>query len=150
MEQKEQVARQIAVFFYGSFIRRDVMARGGLVPDRIEVARLSGFEIHICPHACIAPSDQHSIYGILVWATHDQLRRMYSMDGVGVFLPEAVLVETANGCTRPAMCYIPPARGDEPADVEYLDHLIAAGREHGFPTWYLERLATLGESSPAA
>jgi len=131
--------RQIAVFFYGSFIRREVMARGGLQPDHIEVARLSGFDIHISPHACITRSDQHSIYGILVRASHDELQRLYSMEGVGTFLPEAVMVETGAGL-QPAICYIPPAPDDQPADIDYLDRLLAAAREYGFPTWYLERL----------
>jgi hypothetical protein len=30
---------KVWVFFYGSFINRQVLARGGLVPDRVEVAR---------------------------------------------------------------------------------------------------------------
>lgn len=132
-------ARRIAVFFYGSFIRPDVMARGGLRPDRIEVARLNGFDIQVSPHACITRSDQHAIYGILVRATHAELQRLYTMDGVGIFLPEAVVVETPAGSV-PALCYIPPAPGDLPADIDYLDRLLAAAREHGFPAWYLERL----------
>jgi len=33
--------RRIAVFFYGRFIRPDVMARGGLYPGRVQVARLN-------------------------------------------------------------------------------------------------------------
>jgi hypothetical protein len=132
-------ARRIAVFFYGSFMRRDVMARGGLRPDRVEVARLSGFDIQLSPHACITRSDQHSIYGILVRATHEELQRLYSMDGVGAFLPEAVVTETAGGSV-PALCYIPPAPGDQAADIDYLDRLLAAGREHGLPAWYLDRL----------
>lgn len=132
-------ARRIAVFFYGSFIRPDVMARGGLVPDHIEVARLNGFDIQISPHACITRSDQHAIYGILVRATHAELQRLYTMDGVGIFLPEAVVVGTQAGSV-PALCYIPPAPGDQPADIDYLDRLLAAARGHGFPAWYLERL----------
>jgi len=132
--------RRIPVFFYGSFMRRDVMSRSGFQPGRIDVARLNGFDIHISPHACITRSDRHSIYGILVEATHEELHRMYSRDGVGVFLPEAVVVETRAGGLQPAMCYIPPTLDDKPADVDYLDRLLAAAREHGFPAWYLERL----------
>jgi len=142
-------ARRIPVFFYGSFIRREVMARGGLRPDRVEVARLSGFDIQVSPHACITRSNQHSIYGILVAATHEELQRMYTMDGVGVFLPEAVVVDTASG-SLPALCYIPPAPGNQPADIDYLDRLLAAGLEHGFPAWYLERLERFRGAGSAA
>jgi hypothetical protein len=62
------------------------------------------------------------------------------MDGVGVFLPEAVLVETRNSMLQPALCYMPPARGNTPADLEYLAHIIHAAREYGFPAWYVARL----------
>ena len=48
-------------------------------------------------HYAITRSDQHAIYGILVHATHAELQRLYTMDGVGVFLPEAVVVVTQTG-----------------------------------------------------
>ncbi len=135
--------KEVAAFFYGSFIRMEVLRRVGFKPDRFEVARLSGFDIHISPHAALSRSDQHSIYGILLRVTHENLRKLYSMDGVGVFLPEAVLVETLDGKMEPALCYIPPAIDNKPADAEYLDKLIAAGRSYGFPEWYLNRLNEL-------
>ncbi len=121
-------------------MRREVMARGGFKPDHIEVVKLNGFDIHIDPHANISRSDRHAIYGVLVRATHEELARLYSMDGVGVFLPEAVLVEARGGALRPALCYIPPARGDRPAEREYVERLLAVAREYGFPQWYIERL----------
>jgi len=137
---------QVAAFFYGSFIRMDVLARVGFKPDKFEVARLSGFDIHISPHAALSRSNQHSIYGILVKISHDKLGKLYSMDGVGVFLPEAVLVQTLDGKLEPALCYIPPTINNQPADVEYLDRLLEAGRSYGFPKWYLDRLESLRPS----
>ena len=135
--------KRIAVFFYGSFIRPEVMAKGGLAPDHVTVARLSGYEIHVSPYACIERSSEHTVYGIVVQTTHEELQRMYSMDGVGVFLPEAVVVETTDGLLQPAMCFMPPARDTKPADRDYLDRLIAAGERYGFPSWYLARLRAL-------
>jgi Gamma-glutamyl cyclotransferase, AIG2-like len=141
-EQKIQEKR-IAVFFYGSFMRRDVMARGGFHPAHIEVAKLSGFDIRIDPHANIVRSDQHCIYGILVQATHKELNSLYSMDGVGVFLPEAVNVELQNGRLQAAFCYIPPARTSKPADKEYLARLITTTQEYEFPAWYVQKLKNM-------
>ena len=138
-----QDSQTVKAFFYGSFIRKEVQAKGGFQPETIEVARLSGFDIHICPHAALSRSDEHSIYGILVDITHRQLDAMYAAPGVGVFLPQAVLVETGDGKLTPALCYIPPSRDDKPADRAYLDSLIAAGREYGFPQWYLNKLGAL-------
>ena len=64
---------KVWVFFYGSFINLDVLREAGLVPDRVEVARLGGFDIVIRPLANLIRSDQHSVYGILVTANlaHD-------------------------------------------------------------------------------
>jgi Gamma-glutamyl cyclotransferase, AIG2-like len=135
--------KRIAVFFYGSFMRSDVMARGGFYPAHIEVAKLSGFDIRIDPHANIIRSDQHCIYGILVNATHKELNSLYAMDGVGVFLPEAVNVELQNGSLQAALCYIPPARVSKPADIAYLERLITTAQEYEFPAWYVQRLKNL-------
>ena len=135
--------RTIAVFFYGSFIRRDVMARGGLNPGRVEVARLSGYDIRVAPHAALVRSDQHVVYGVLVQATHDELNTLYNMDGPSSYLPEAVLVETLDQKLEPAITYLPQEAGTEPADREYLDRIVAAGREYGFPRWYLRKLGAM-------
>mgnify|MGYP000997884441 CR=1 FL=1 len=135
--------KKIAVFFYGSFMRREVLARGGFEPDYIDVAKLNGFDINIDPHANIHRSDQHAIYGILVRATHEELKRLYSMEGVGVFLPEAVIVEMQDGRLCPALCYIPPEPGNKPADRDYLECLIKVACEYNFPDWYIERLAQI-------
>jgi hypothetical protein len=126
------------------------MARGGLYPERVQVARLNGFTIRIDPHASISRSDRHAIYGILVKATHEELNRLYSRDGVGVFLSEAVVVETPEGHLQPAMCYISPAHGHQAADIDYLDRLLAAARDHGFPHWYLEHLESFKSASAVA
>src|SRR5262245_50361695 len=106
-------------FFYGSFINLDVLKQAGYVPERFEVARLSGFDIHIGPLANLVRSDRHCIYGIVATATHAELHRLYSQDWVGTYLPEAVLVETAGGQWRTALCYIAPAAEPRPAAPDY-------------------------------
>jgi hypothetical protein len=47
--------------------------------------------------------------------THEQLRRLYSQDWVGTYLPESALVETLDGKWRTAFCYIAPAGEPRPA-----------------------------------
>jgi hypothetical protein len=96
-------------FFYGSFMNLDVLKQGGFVPERYEVAKLSGFDIRIRPLATLVRSDQHCVYGIVALGTHEQLRRLYSQDWVGTYFPEPVLVETLDGKWRAAFCYIAPA-----------------------------------------
>lgn len=86
-------AKRIAAFFYGSFMRPEVMALAGFEPAKIEVAKLRGYDIDFDPHANVFRSDEHAICGILVYPSHEELNKMYARDGVGVFLPEAVIVE---------------------------------------------------------
>jgi hypothetical protein len=136
----QHTPKRIAAFFYGSFIRKEVMALGGLLPSSIEVVKLSGYDIAFDPHANIFRSDQHAVCGVLVHASHEELHKLYARDGVGVFLPEAVIVETSNGRLLPAMCYMPPMRGTEPPDLVYVERIIDAALQHEFPAWYVDRL----------
>jgi hypothetical protein len=127
-------------FFYGSFINLDVLKQADFVPERFEVARLSGFDIRIQPLANLVRSEEHCVYGIVAPATHRQLARLYSQDWVGTYLPEAVLVETLDGKWRPALCYIAPSPEPRPAAGDYVDRIVGPARQLGFPDWYVARL----------
>jgi hypothetical protein len=133
---------KVWVFFYGSFLNLDVLQGAGLVPDRVEVARLGGFDIVIGPLANLIRSDQHSVYGILATATHAELGRLYdyARDQLGgTYLPEAVLTE-ASGAWRPALCYLAPQMEPGTPSNDYIDRIVIPARQHGFPAWYLARL----------
>src|SRR5262249_43610301 len=127
-------------FFYGSFLNLDVLKQAGYVPKRFEVARLSGFDIRIQPLANLVRSDRHCVYGIVAPATHEELRRLYSQDWVGTYLPEPVLVETLDGKWLPALCYLAPSQEPRPPAADYLDRIVGPARRHGFPDWYVARL----------
>ena len=148
MENLEETeAPKVRVFFYGSFINRDVLARAGYRPQKMDVARLDGFDIALRPLATLIRSDRHFIYGVLTTATHVELERLYGEDWVRAYLPEAVIVTTRDGAIHPALCYIAPSRtgcstGEAPFE-RYLDHIIEPARQLGFPAWYIERLEML-------
>jgi hypothetical protein len=143
---------KVWVFFYGSFINRAVLAEAGLKPDRVEVARLWGFDIRIQPLANLVRSDRHCVYGIVCEATHAELTRLYSQSWVGTYLPVAVTVEIAGGRLLSALCYIAPepeaapankpapASRPTPASGDYIDRIAGPAREYGFPSWYIDRL----------
>ncbi len=116
------------------------MALGGFDPSTVEVAKLSGYDIAFDPHANVFRSHQRAVCGILVYPSHDELHKLYSRDGVGVFLPEAVIVETVNNRLLPAICYMQPTRGTKAPDVAYVKLLIDAAKQHGFPLWYTNHL----------
>ena len=130
-------------FFYGSYMNFEVLKEVDLVPEHFEVARLSGFDIQIRPLANLVRSDQNCAYGIVATATHEELRRLYThAEDVlgGIYLPEAVLVETGDGKWRPALCYIAPSMEPKPADDDYVDRIVKSARAFEFPAWYIERL----------
>jgi hypothetical protein len=134
---------KISTFFYGSFINPDVLAKLEIVPERIDVARVSGFDIRIRPLANLIRSEQHCVYGILAAATHAELARLYAYarDGLGgTYLPEAVLAQALDGRFQPALCYIAPELPDAPPSADYVDRIVAPARRFGFPAWYIDRL----------
>jgi hypothetical protein len=95
------------------------------------------------PSANLIRSDQHCVYGIMVTASHAELARLYAhaRDALGeVYLPEAVLAQTLAGLWRPALCYICSDMTSRPADDAYIERIVGAAREFGFPKWYVARL----------
>jgi len=133
----------IWVFFYGSYINMDVLREVQYTPDKCEVARLAGFDICIRPRANLVRSNQHTVYGVLATATHAELARLYThaKDVLGeTYLPEAVLTETLDEKSEPALCYLCPAMVPQPATNDYIDRILIPARKYGFPGWYLERL----------
>ena len=134
------MSKTVSVFFYGSFMRPDVMAKSSVNPAHVEIAQLQGYDIALDPHANIFPCTFSSVYGILVRATHEELDRMYGVSGVGVFLPEAVLVTVNNEHWIPALCFMPPGRNEQSPDQAYLDRLIEAAALRGLPQEYIARL----------
>jgi len=132
--------KKVSVFFYGSFMRADVMAKSSVSPAQVEVAQLQGYDITLDPHANIFPCAFASVFGILVKVTHEELTRMYGVSGVGVFLPEAVLVKVGEGSWMPALCFMPPGRSEKKPDLAYLVRLIEAAVVRGLPQNYIDRL----------
>lgn len=144
---------KVLTFFYGSYINPDVLAEADLRPDSYEVASLSGFDITIGPLANLVRSQHHVVYGVLVEATHEELRRLYDhAEHVlgGVYLPEAVLCKTASGAFVPALCYLSHEMEPAQASVEYVSRIVRPARSYGFPVWYVERLEAFGLSGGAA
>ena len=135
--------RKVWTIFYGSYMNLDVLKEVDLVPEHYEVARLDGFDIRIAPLANLVRSEKHCVYGIVATATHGELKRLYAhAEHVlgGVYLPEAVLVQTLDLTWRPTLCYIAPLMNPSSASDDYIDRIITPAREYGFPEWYIERL----------
>jgi hypothetical protein len=134
---------KVATFFYGSYINPAVLREVDLVPDRVEIARLPGFDIEIRPLANLVPSEEQTVYGILATATHAELGRLYDHAREvlgGVYLPQAVLAYTLSGQAEPALCYMAQDLTPGPASAEYVARIVEPARTYGFPSWYIRRL----------
>jgi AraC-like DNA-binding protein len=138
-----RVPTRVSVFFYGSFIDLNVLAKTGYHPDHISVARLDGFDIVVRPLATLIPSADQSVYGILTTATHHELAELYGQDWVRDYLPEAVIVTTNDGTPHPALCYIAHGRTSKRPFENYLERIRTAAPRLGFPQSYLDRLDRL-------
>ena len=136
---------EVWTFFYGSYINLDVLKEVDYEPREYEVARLTGFDITIRPLANLVRSEKHTAYGIVATGTHAELSRLYDhAEKVlgGRYLPEAVLVQTMSNRWLPALCYISPGlSGENPAN-DYVDRIVNPAKRYGFPSWYVEKLAS--------
>lgn len=134
---------RVTTFFYGSYINPAVLREVDLRPERMQVARLPGFDIEIRPLANLVPSDRHTVYGVLADATHAELARLYhhAEHVLGaVYLPQAVLAHAQDGRLEPALCYIAPEMPAAPASADYVGRIVEPARAYGFPAWYVRRL----------
>jgi len=128
------------VFFYGTFINPDVCAGAGATLRDVEVARLAGFDVRIGPLANLVHAEQHTAYGIVARMTHAELGKLYTMEWVGTYLPEAVVVHTRGERLLPALTYLKPDMQIAPPADDYVDRIVGPARQYGFPAWYVERL----------
>jgi hypothetical protein len=134
--------RAVWVFFYGSFMNRDVLARAGVRPAMPQRARLDGWDIRIRPRATLVPSPRRSVHGVLAKVTHTDITKLYTKDwfGFGTYLPEAVIVTGARGRRVPAMCYIAWQMKDGTPSSDYLQKIVSTALEFRFPRTYLQRI----------
>ena len=130
---------RVWTFFYGSFINLEVLHAVGCRPGEHEIARLPGYALTIQPLANLVRSNRDDAWGIIASTTHDELDRLYGhAEKVlgGRYLPEAVLVETADRRWLPALCYLAPALNPAPASADYVERIAAPARQLGLPDWY--------------
>ena len=129
------------VFFYGSFINRDVLARAGYVPKQIIPARLDGYRFVAETLANLEKQEAASTYGVLCPASESEITELYDQDWVrGAYFPRPVMVEDERGYQVMALCYIAARTPPGSPSADYLDLILAPAREYSFPSWYIERI----------
>jgi cation transport regulator ChaC len=130
---------RVWVFFYGTFMSADVLARHGVRAREVIPARLQGFELTIRPRVNLTPSDRSCAYGAVAAVAHAELDRIYAelREQFGLaYDPRAALAETLDGRLRSALVYITDSMTDAAPDPAYVTELAACVRGHGLPEWY--------------
>lgn len=145
----EEETRRIRVFFYGTFMSPEVLAKHGVAAREVLPAKVSNFEIYIRPRVNLAPSDGSSVYGAVAGVTHDELDKIYSglEKSFGLkYLPEAVLAETLGGtcAVEAVLCYIAPQMAPGPAAPGYVKELAACVRALNLPESYAVHIESFG------
>jgi hypothetical protein len=134
---------KVAVFFYGSYMSPRVLEEANLSPETLAAATLEDFEIVIRPLANLVRSEGGCVYGVLAFATHAELERLYAHAREvlgGRYVPIPVVVRTRGGDHVPAFCYVAPALERRPASNDYIDRIVDAANRHGFPASYIVHL----------
>jgi len=132
--------KRVWTFFYGSFINLTVLKQYQVFPEEIQVAKLEGFDIRIEPLATLVKNESSSTYGIVGKVTHEELETLYTLDWVGRYDPEPVIVQTENGNQIPALTYISDQPDKSPAAQDYVLRIVQPAKDWGFPDWYIDKL----------
>jgi hypothetical protein len=135
----DELKRKVSVFFYGSFINLDVLKESDVVPHGYRIARLPGWDIKIAPLATLEPKDNACVYGIAVECTHEELERLYALEWVGAYLPEAVLIEV-DKAFLPAFTYIKWSYESRVAAPDYVERIAGPAEKLDFPGWYVDHI----------
>jgi len=134
-------AHRVDVFLYGSYMNLEVLREVGVKEPSHEAARLPGYCLEIAPLANLVADAGSQAYGIITKLTHEEIDRLYGRQACGLsgggYKPEAVLAFTIDNSLIPALCYRAPAMQPAAPEQGYVDLIVEAAREHGFPADYV-------------
>jgi gamma-glutamyl AIG2-like cyclotransferase len=145
----DMASRRIDVFFYGLFMDVALLQQQGIQPSNVRRARVEGFDLVIAERATLVPRAAHTVFGVLISLTHEDVTHLYTDASVQDYRPEAVLAITEDGQSIPALCYnlTTPPTGPG-ANRAYAEALLALVQRLGFPDAYQARIRHLtGEAN---
>ena len=139
--KEEREPRRVRVFFYGTFMSPEVLARYGINVENVTPARVQNFDIYIRPRVNLISKNGASVYGGVVSVTHEELDRIYQglEKQFGLkYLPEAVLAEPIERTaeSEPVLCFITAQMEPGAPDPEYVRELATCVRALNLPESY--------------
>jgi len=136
----------VKIFFYGSFMDLEVLRTLGVVPRTFETAELRNWSITFSPMATLVRSEGDFVYGMVAELSGDEVRMLYSKGDLKRYYPVDIMVSTKENERVPVLCYISKSGTGRTPSVEYLQRVIQAAKNLGFPPAYLAKL----EGAPTA
>ena len=136
----------VKVFFYGSFMDLEVLRTLGVVPRTFETAELKNWSITFSPMATLVQGEGDFVYGTIAELSLDEVRMLYSRGDLKRYYPVDITVSTKGNELVPVLCYISKRGTEQKLSVEYLQRVIQAAKNLGFPPAYLAKL----ERAPTA
>jgi hypothetical protein len=110
----------------------------GCTPTNERIASVHGFALCIGQRAALVPSADHSVYGVVMSLSHDDIDTLYSEASVSMYRPEAVLAQLSSGMLVAALCFnLPLPPGPDERNAEYATKLRALTHQLGFPKDYV-------------
>lgn len=135
---------KVDVFFYGSYINFDVLAEVDIFERPYQIAWLPNHKLVISPLANLIKDNTSTAFGIVTKLAHDELERLYVEHAQGklggTYLPEAVLVYTAENLLMPALTYISHDMASGQAANDYIQRILRPAQKYQFPESYLRHI----------
>lgn len=130
----------VAVFFYGLFMDKALLASRGIIPSRAIVGYVDGYGLRIGRRATLVPDETNRAYGVLMTIPAEDVRALYSDDSVVDYVSEFVSVGLSDGSIEPAVCYNLPASKLEGTNSKYANSLLILAEQLGLPSGYLQQI----------
>jgi len=133
-------AENVAVFFYGLFMDKSMLASRGISPSSATVGYVDGYGLRIGRRATLVPDENNRAYGVLMTIRAEDVRALYSEKSVADYVSEPVSVMLPDGTQEPAICYNLPESKLEGTNRQYADSLLTLAGKLGLPGAYLEQI----------
>ncbi|MCW8926387.1 MAG: gamma-glutamylcyclotransferase [Xanthomonadales bacterium] len=133
-------AQDVAVFFYGLFMDRSLLASRGINPSTAALAYVDGYGLRIGERATLVPDESNRAHGILMTMRAEDVRALYADESVADYVPESVWVVLPDGTLKRAVCYTLPQSELGGTNPQYAKSLLILAVKLGLPSAYLKQI----------
>lgn len=133
--------RRVAVFFYGLFMDADLLRTKGVDPLNPRRASVANHALRIGQRATLVPHEGSETHGFVMDLTHAEIDTLYAEPTVSMYRPEAMVCETSDGTSIPALVFVlpnPPAADEK--NTAYAEKLRALAQRLNLPAEYVESI----------